>query len=230
VEQFATLLVELHRSVASALKSEVPEEDHAIPFRTWLMDVLEAVDQPLRTKNSHAQVAYDLIRTEKPQILALLAHVEEIALGLQASDHEVAVTHGDLASHNIIQDEHGRLFLIDWGKLRVAPAVRDLVTLWEEAGAPLLSAYFRAAGDAPVCSNNIAAYYLYHNLLATITDYGSWLVLEHASEEEAENAWKHLRQALPIDLAKIQAKIEAISTLTLNTYALYGNDEQSHET
>jgi hypothetical protein len=228
VQQLVVLVVHLHRAVASGLASGLPQEDYAIPFRAWLMDVLEAVDQPLRTDNAWAKRAYDLLRTEKGQILSLLAHVGEIASGVQAGDHELAVTHGDLASHNIIQNEQRALFLIDWGKLRIAPAARDLVDLWEEGNAPLLSAYLGAAGSSTTLSRQVVTYYLYHNLLATITDYGSWLILEQAGQEEADHAWNRLRQVLPIDLKGLQAKVEVICRVAVNEPQVQrANDHES---
>jgi thiamine kinase-like enzyme len=122
------------------------------------------------------------------------------------------VTHGDLASHNLIEDEQGRLFLIDWSKLCLAPAARDLVALWEDGNVPLLAAYRAAAGSSFTLSKQAVTYYLCTNLLAIITDYGSWLLLEDASQEEAEHAWKQLAQALPIGLEQVDAEAEAICT------------------
>jgi thiamine kinase-like enzyme len=211
--RFAGQLVKLHNSAPLALSSGVPKETFSISFRSWLMDVLEAVEQPLKTTHARSQVAYELFRTEKPRILALLDQTEQIAALLQNAEQWQCVTHGDLASHNIIQDEDDNLFLIDWGKLCIAPAARDLVTLWGVRNTPLLSAYFQQVGNIPALSTlsaEMLTYYFYYNLLATITDYGSWLILENASPEEAENAWVALSQALPLDLQEVQITVKQL--------------------
>lgn len=216
---FAGHLAKLHSSVALAASSGVPKETFSISFRSWLLEVLDAVQEPLKTNHAWSQMAYDLLHAEKPQILALLEKIEQIAVRLQATDQGQCVTHGDLASYNIIQDEDDNLFLIDWGKLCIAPAARDLVTLWGEGDSSLLSAYFqpsRVSSESSAFSAEIFTYYFYYNLLAIITDYGSWLILEDSTPEEAENAWVALSQALPLDFRKVQVRVEQLMTHSMN--------------
>ncbi len=55
------------------------------------------------------------------------------------------------------------------------------------------------------------------------TDYGSWLILEDASQAEAEHAWVCLTQALPLDVQKLQRKVQAIYAIALKTHKAHEN-------
>ena len=216
LERFAKLVTQLHGSISSTRSSRLPKESFELSFNAWLMDVLSAVELPLQTNHAWSQLAYNLIRVEKPKILDIIDYVKEIAPALQVATHQWAVTHGDLSSENIIQDEHGNLFLIDWGKLCIAPAARDLISLWENENAPLVTAYFELAQDSFALLEQTLVYYLYCNLLATITDYGSWLILEEATPAEAEHAWTKLSQVLPLNVQKVPTTANAISEIATN--------------
>jgi thiamine kinase-like enzyme len=216
---FAGHLVKLHSSVSLAVSSGVPKETFSISFKAWLLEVLDAVEEPLKTNHAWSQMAYDLLHAEKPHISGLLETIDRIATRLQATDQGQCVTHGDLASYNIIQGEDDNLFLIDWGKLCIAPAARDLVTLWGEGYGSLLAAYFqpnKVSSASSAFSAEMFTYYMYYNLLAIITDYGSWLILEESTPDEAENAWVALSQVLPLDFRKIQVRVEQLMSHVMN--------------
>lgn len=215
--QCAAQLATLHRAVTPALEVGIPQETFEISFRAWLLEVLDAIEQPLNVHHAWAQAAYELLRANKPHILSLLAEVEASGAFLQAADISLSVTHGDLASQNIIQDAQGKLLIIDWGKLLLAPAARDLVDLWDDGNAALLAAYFGEIGMSPSLLSQTLAYYFHYNLLATITDYGSWLLLEEASAAEAASAWARLAKALPLDLVQVQSAVSKICSIMATT-------------
>lgn len=86
------------------------------------------------------------------------AAFERIAERCRATSPPLVITHGDIP-WNVMRDIEGRLHLVDWDELLLAPRERDL---WFFLDRPALLAAYRAHGGAGALDDLVVAYYVHH--------------------------------------------------------------------
>jgi Ser/Thr protein kinase RdoA (MazF antagonist) len=211
--QLAQQVAAIHDSAGTLCIPEFPRETFALSFRSWLLEVLEASGQIPATGAQYARQAQALLAQERNNILETLSKLEELAAQAQALASHQLLTHGDLGSGNILEDADGQIHVIDWGKICLAPAERDLLTFIGPRFDSFLRSYVNARQTPPILHGEVFAYYIYWGILAAIADYGSWLILEDASPEDAAHAWRQLAAVLPIRHEEVQGQLEKIQRL-----------------
>jgi spectinomycin phosphotransferase len=205
-EQVARLTASLHRSVQCPALPLLPVERFEIGFEDWLLRVLRATEETKPLTSDCEREAKRLLTGEKSDILRRFAKVKQLAERAWTTTLEPALTHGDLKPENFIKDSGGRLHLIDWSKLAIAPPERDLVNFVGERCELFLTAYVSSYDKVPVLHPELFEFYSDFLHLWGIADYGSWLLLEDANVVEKEYAWLKLQQHLPMSDAQIQAE------------------------
>jgi len=68
-----------------------------------------------------------LLRIKRPIVAMLIRHAEQLAGLLQTQALEYVVCHADIHGGNILIDTHGRLYIVDWDTLILAPKEHDLM-------------------------------------------------------------------------------------------------------
>jgi thiamine kinase-like enzyme len=209
-DQAADLIARLHASVRCAALPSLPREGFELWFVDWLQRVLAAAsgDEPL--EGACERQARALLARARKEILAALDRLERRAARVRNLAWEPAITHGDLQPENWIVDRDGRLHLIDWSKVTIAPPERDLIYFSGERFELFLAQYARAYGRCPRLHPELFAYYRLFLTLWGIADYGSWILLEDAEPAEKEHAWQALCRYLPIDRERLQAEVDRI--------------------
>jgi aminoglycoside phosphotransferase (APT) family kinase protein len=142
---------------------------------------------------------------EKDDILAALEELKRLAERARTTPFEQALTHGDLKPENFIKDSEGRLHIIDWSKIAIAPPERDLVNFVGGRFEMFLEAYVSIRDRAPRLYPELFEFYRYFLILWGIADYGSWILLEDADLAEKEHAWTALQHYLPVNHGQMQA-------------------------
>jgi len=79
----------------------------------------------------------------QPTIHALLTAMDALAKELQTRSGPRVICHADLHPSNLIRDRVGRVFLIDWDDVMLAPKERDFLFV----GDPLTNGFTRAGGS-----------------------------------------------------------------------------------
>jgi hypothetical protein len=213
VRRLAQQVAALHEPAAALCIPEIPRETFGLSFRGWLLEVLAAAGQTPATDTHYAHQARLLLQQEHNNILETLSKLETTATHAQALEYQPLLTHGDLGSGNILEDSAGQMYVIDWGKICIAPAERDLLTFWGPRFDSFLRSYVHARQTPPTLHVEVFAHYIYWGILAAIADYGSWLILEDASPEDAAHAWQQLAAVLPIRHEAVQGQLEEIQRL-----------------
>jgi aminoglycoside phosphotransferase (APT) family kinase protein len=135
----------------------------------------------------------------------MLERLKQLAERARATPFERALTHGDLKPENFIKDHSGRLHVIDWSKIAIAPPERDLVNFAGKRFELFLEAYVSSRDRAPRLYPELFEFYRYFLVLWGIADYGSWILLEDADLAEKEHAWMALRHLLPVNHEQVWA-------------------------
>jgi spectinomycin phosphotransferase len=96
----------------------------------------DAVEQALRS----SWVAH------QSMIHTLLASLEKLAGVLQSRSLPFVICHGDLHARNLIRDDAGQVFVIDWDEVMLAPRERDFIFVRP----PHAAAFFQGYGQAEI--------------------------------------------------------------------------------
>jgi|SRR5690349_3086618 len=83
----------------------------------------------------------------QPTILAVVASLETLAAALQSRTLPYVICHADLHPANLLRDAAGRVFVIDWDEVMLAPKERDFIFIREPQAAAFWDGYGQEAID-----------------------------------------------------------------------------------
>jgi spectinomycin phosphotransferase len=163
-----------------ALRSLVRRESYA-PSRRELLPALEAV--------AAAPIAVDPVQDELAAfwrrrgglIRQVAARCDALSDEMRRGERPLSLCHGDLHTWNVLLDESGALWLVDWDEVTLAPRERDLMFVIEGIGPGLVSpadtaAFMGGYGPAEV-DHRTLTYYRYAWAVQDIMAYGERAVL-----------------------------------------------------
>lgn len=108
------------------------------------------------SRGAGASPAEQTLRTSwmehQSTIRALLAAIETLAVPLRSQSGPHVICHADLHSSNLIRDNVGRVFVIDWDDVMLAPKERDLIFIGDmrAGGLPGTAAFFQGYGPTEI--------------------------------------------------------------------------------
>ena len=138
----AGLVGQLH---ATNLSTPARRWQAAIPHRITFSKAIDKLDRPW-TRGPYGERVRALLASRRQEVEALFARYDHLADAMAANDAQPRViTHGEPHSANFIRDADGRLHLIDWDTVCIAPRERDLTALLID-DPDVLAAYQRTAG------------------------------------------------------------------------------------
>lgn len=211
LDQTAHLVARLHDSLPCSGLSTCEPFHLTFNWRPALESLLNTATSRQATRNNIQDQAAQLLCRYHRQLLAQLDQAEKLAGSLQGVQLPLVLTHGDLTTGNFIRDAHGQLYLLDWSKLRPAPAERDLFYFVEPDFDFFVRRYVYYRQERPRLSAERFAFYLYYDTLAAVLDYGSWILLEDSQPEDVAYAWIQLQVLTPRRLESLSGTLEKIA-------------------
>lgn len=184
----ADVLARLHAAPAGAGLTE----DFRIPFRAELEDALTDLGQTWHT-GPYAEPARDLLSSHRDGLQALFGFYATEAAWASRSSADWVITHGEPFGPNLLQCPDGRLRLVDWDSLLVAPRERDL---WEvPRDGPTWAAY-RERTQAPIDERRLRLYRAWYDLAETAV-YVALFRSPHEADQNAATSWDNFVFFLP---------------------------------
>lgn len=180
----AAVLARLHRASVPG----VPRHDPALEARSALDAALSALGTSW-DGGPYAERTRELLTAHEGEVRAALARFDASANRLAAMpDADLVVTHGETHRGNTLTDG-GRLLLIDWDTVRLAPPERDL---WMGLGDDTVARerYERETGH--VVSAELTAFYELRWALDDITLYVRDFREPHGASADLAQAWDGL--------------------------------------
>lgn len=150
---YIALLARIHQS---RTRSQPDQEGFGQPFRASLLAYLDHLWKDTLT-NPHERALQQQLRNEREWLEIRWLRFERLAAQLQQRDFPWVLTHGD-APGNVLQAADGRLFIVDWDDLLLAPPERDL---WFHLDSPDFLAAYRQYFPSYEPDWDLYAYYLY---------------------------------------------------------------------
>lgn len=179
---FGKTLNAIHSSGLQAqFAGEVPVEDFATP----MIGLIRTLQEEIRRRPFALPVQQELAAfwQEHTGVIERLAgRAKQLGAELQEESFDQVLCHGDAHAANIMLDQSGEIYLIDWDTPRIAPRERDLlfvvgsivahtVTPHEEA------CFFQGYGEFPIHKRALA-YYRYERALEDIYEGGRSVFLD----------------------------------------------------
>lgn len=144
------------------------------------------------------KVLLTFLQAHRQVILELVRRTEQLARVLQVQQPDFILCHGDIHGWNLLLDNNGALYIVDWDTLIFAPKERDLMfvgsglggrghTLEEE-----VSLFYQGYGQTQV--NPVAiAYYRYERIVEDIAVYCEQILLSEDGEADRQQALAYLQ-------------------------------------
>ncbi|MGH3488483.1 MAG: phosphotransferase family protein [Actinopolymorphaceae bacterium] len=168
-----------------------------LPHRAALRSALDDVDTPWDA-GPYAEPTRRLLAETGADIDTLLDRYDTLARKVEASTAPWVITHGEPHSANAVRTADGRLYLVDWGSIKLAPRERDLANAFDDLqiGADILPAYRRAAGDVAPRAEAVRLFRLWWQL-AEIGEYVRLFRHPHALTVDTAESWNNLQHYVP---------------------------------
>ena len=146
--------------------------------------------------NSEAEQAAALLRDNRDEITDLVARTTRLAEAVAGRILEFVPCHADIHAGNVLIDGDGRLHVVDWDTLCLAPKERDLMFIGAGIGGVWtreeeLALFQQGYGPAIVDADAIA-YYRFERILVDIVEYCDQLLLTDEGGDDREQSLGHL--------------------------------------
>ncbi len=178
--EFGVALNSIHTTgVPPALSDRAPHESYSPQWRGRVKRLLERVRKTVFNDPIAAQLA-PVVSGRAEEILYLVRRADQLSLVLQANKPENVLCHSDIHAGNLLIDESGSLYLVDWDNPILAPKERDLMFIgggvggiWHSAREETL--FYQGYGLAPIDPVALA-YYRFERIVQDIAEWGELLL------------------------------------------------------
>ncbi|WP_329001964.1 phosphotransferase [Kribbella sp. NBC_00709] len=202
-EQIARIVGRLH---AATPPDALQRWDFAVPDCDALLAALADLDRRWST-GPYAEPTRLRLAGAYEYVHRRLEHYDALAREIEASDEPWVVTHGEPHSANVLRvtddaastaprnGDAGRMRLVDWETVRLAPRERDLAAI---LGGPtdVLPAYQSEAGPVTPRAAALELFDVWWSL-AEIASYVRLFRQPHGDSEDTRQSWQELTEYVP---------------------------------
>jgi len=159
-DEYARTLAAIHRGTALLEDILPPRETYDLSFEPDLLASLPAIAAigPEARPGLHGLRA--LMTAHGDDALAQLERLRALQSRVRTLPGPAVLCHTDLAGDNILVDDEGRLFLLDWDGAVVATPEYDLKEAVGEHFGRIIAVYLAAGGARPLEADRFAFYLL----------------------------------------------------------------------
>jgi spectinomycin phosphotransferase len=169
---------ELHRTGLTADRAATVARESFVPWGGRPVRALgarinrEGGGDPLRRRLAGCW------RAHRDEIALAVDRAERLGRVVAASRPRLVLCHADLHTANLLVDRDGRLAVVDWDGLLLAPRERDLMFVPGDAQAP---AFFEGYGPV-ILDRATLAYYRWEWVVQELADYGGRVLDDRLGE------------------------------------------------
>jgi len=183
--KLARLVGILHKSTPQIELEHPFREGFDIVFEDDLMNSLGALEGITSSDRWGKRELRKLLLPRRDEILAHLRRLKELRELARATGKEMVVCHTDLHGGNLMTDDEGNLYILDWENAMIAPPEHDLFfwagydTFWES----FLPIYEREFGSVSLDSN-VFGFYYYRRNLEDLIDFVLRILYHNTDDEQ----------------------------------------------
>ena len=194
---FGAALKRIHTlQLPAGLARAIPRETYAPQFREQVKGFLARAKVDPFIDPVALKVA-QLLRDQEVVIRDLILRAENLAGKLQSRPLDFVLCHADAHAGNILVDDHGALYIVDWDNPILAPKERDLMFIGGAQGFRGVTPqqeerlFYRGYGETQVDPDALA-YYRYERIIQDIAAFGEQLLDSPAGGEDREQSLRYL--------------------------------------
>ena len=219
--EFGTALKRFHTTdIPLNITSSIQKDDFSSRWRDTVEMYLEHVEKEVFNEPIKVEAA-DFLKTKKAETLEIVKRAEHLARMLQEEPPEFVLCHSDIHGYNLLIDNNGALYIVDWDALIFAPKERDLMFIGGGHGNSGYSPqeeevmFYRGYGETTI--NQIAiAYYRYERIIMDIADDCNIIFLSDEEKENQTDAFEDLKNKfLPDIYIEIAYQSDKVSKIKL---------------
>ena len=185
-------LRQLHTSrLPDELARRLPVEHYSDRWRTEVRVLLES-EKSAPAPGDVASAMEAIIQENRATLEQLVDHATRLAVELQSESPAVVPCHADIHAGNVLTDDAGKLWIVDWDTFMLAPKERDLMFIgagigdsWREEKAAQL--FYQGYGPSDV-SRKIIAYYRCERIIEDIAVYAREILGSAIGGEDRERS------------------------------------------
>jgi spectinomycin phosphotransferase len=194
---FGVALKRIHTTaVPPTITGRIRRESFAPRYRESVRTFLSRLeDDPL--DDPVARQLTTFLKSKQDVIHDLVERAERLAQALQAQTPEFIVCHFDIHAGNLLIEDNGRFYIVDWDDPILAPKERDLMFIGGAQGFVGYTAqeeeamFYRGYGETRVDPVALA-YYRYERIIVDIAIYCEDLLLTTAGGDDREQSLGYL--------------------------------------
>jgi spectinomycin phosphotransferase len=183
--KLSTLVGTLHASTLQIDWPNPPREGFGIPFEDKLMSGLDALAGITPVDTFGKQELRRLLLPRRDEIQGLLDRLKELQALVRAQDKEMVFCHTDLHGGNLMLDDGGALYVLDWEGAWLAPPEHDLFFFaWDERFWDLFLPRYERAFRPVRLDSATFGFYFYRRNLEDLAEWFVRILYENNGEEQ----------------------------------------------
>jgi spectinomycin phosphotransferase len=203
--EFGTALQRFHTAdFPEYLTYNIQIEDFSSRWRKAATRHLEQIEGNTMIGPIQVDAAH-FLKSKKAETLEIVRRAEQLALMLQKERPEFILCHSDVHGYNLLVDNNGALYIVDWDGLIFAPKERDLMFVGGghgNSGYPPQqeeAMFYQGYGETKINQTAIA-YYRYERIILDIVDDCDLIFWSDEREEVQAAALEDLKNKFLPDL------------------------------
>ncbi|MGN6759487.1 MAG: phosphotransferase [Thermomicrobiales bacterium] len=173
---YGALLHQVHATTVTSALARLMRRDTFTPNGADLLRRLDAHIGAHRFADPAAQALATFWQARRADIHLLLDRAEALGRRLAATEPAFVLCHADIHTNNVLLDDEGRVWFVDWDDTILAPRERDLMFvvggLRRELVGPREEALFFQGYGATSVNALALAYYRYARAVSDLADEG----------------------------------------------------------
>lgn len=191
------VLRQVHKfNVPPSIKDMIRKEAYSDKWRRAAGALFAHVDSHLNGDETALKLQA-FMKEHRAVIHRLIDRAEVLGQKIQEQSHEFVLCHSDIHGGNVLIDESGSLFIVDWDDPMMAPKERDLMfigggvaNVWNHPREEAL--FYKGYGKTEI-NQVILSYYRHERIVEDIVEYGQALLLTPDGGEDRVEMFKQFR-------------------------------------
>jgi spectinomycin phosphotransferase len=185
----------LHRSTREIEVENPFYERFDIAFEDDLLSGLDVLERVTACDRRGKRALRELLLPRRGELLGHLQRLKELQALARAAGKEMVVCHTDLHGENLMVDEQGNLYILDWEGAMIAPPEHDLFffagydMFWDM----FLPNYEREFGPASL-NSDVFGFYYYRRNLEDLVDYVVRILHHHTDDQRDEEDLREIAE------------------------------------
>lgn len=195
------------------LQDKIRHEDFTSKWRESVRSFYMQNNKP--ANDLIGQKFRDFMQKNANIIYKIIERSEELAQKLKDQSHKFVLCHSDLHAGNVLIDENGSIYIVDWDDPVMAPKERDLMFIGGGVGnvwnIPYeINTFYQGYGEVKI-NTELLAYYRYERIVQDISEYSEQLLDHQENDKGRLTAYEHfVGQFDPNGVVEIAFKTDEI--------------------